>query len=119
MTSKKGNPPWTLDETLLALDLYLKRRPSIPGDTDDEVIALSKRLRMHAERMSWGGDERFRNPNGVSMKLGNLSRLDKTRSTVGLPHGAKREQEAWSVHDRDPGAWETIVAEISATFSRD
>lgn len=118
MTSKKGNPPWTLDETLLALDLYLRRRPSIPGDDDPDVIALSKLLRMHAERISWGGDQRFRNPNGVSMKLGNLSRLDKTRSAVGLPHGAKREQEAWSIHARNPGAWGTLVAEIAAKFSR-
>jgi hypothetical protein len=25
------NPPWTRDELLLALDLYLRRRPHLPG----------------------------------------------------------------------------------------
>ena len=39
------NPPWARDEIILALDLYLRRRPSIPGADDPEVIELSTALR--------------------------------------------------------------------------
>jgi hypothetical protein len=67
------NPPWTRDELLLALDLYLCRRPQLPGDHDPDVQQLSALLNslpIHTVRPDL---ERLRNPNGVSLKLANFA----------------------------------------------
>jgi predicted RNA-binding protein with PUA-like domain len=67
------NPPWSRDERLLALDLYLHRRPRLPGAEDREVRELSaflNSLPIHTVRPDL---ETFRNPNGVSLKLANFA----------------------------------------------
>jgi hypothetical protein len=89
------NPDWTREETILALDLYVRRRPRLPGETDREVIALSELLRQRATQQSIKGNAQFRNPNGVSMKVSNLARLEGN-GRVGLPHGAGWEERVWA-----------------------
>ena len=68
------NPTWAYDELIVTLDLYL--REGLLDDTDSRVIELSdvlNALPIHTVRPN---EERFRNPNGVAMKLGNLAALD-------------------------------------------
>ena len=57
------NPPWTEEELVLALDLYL--RSGLLDDADSAVVDLSRvlnSLTIHSERPD---PVRFRNPNGV------------------------------------------------------
>jgi hypothetical protein len=87
------NPPWSREELILALDLYLRHIPT--GPSDPEVLALSEllnRLPIHRDRPD---AQRFRNPNGVYMKLQNFRRLDPDYPGTGLTRGSKLEEEIW------------------------
>lgn len=94
--SAKRNPNWTREETILALELYARRRPQLPGETDPDILALSDLLRTYASQRGVVGTPTFRNPNGVSMKVANLSRLEKGDSRKGLAHGAGTEERVWA-----------------------
>ncbi|WP_303828897.1 hypothetical protein [Asticcacaulis taihuensis] len=89
------NPDWTREETILALDILARRRPTLPDQNDREVIALSDLLRLYATQRNVKGNANFRNPNGVSMKIANLSRLDND-GRKGLPNGSKSEARIWA-----------------------
>lgn len=70
------NPPWSRDELILALDLYMAHHPRLPPKDGPEVRELSEVLnRLHR---SPGGDHRpdLRNPNGCYLKLTNFRRFD-------------------------------------------
>ena len=69
------NPPWSRDELILALDLYVRFKGNPPGKSSPEIMGLSSLL----NRITGGpgGEaEDFRNPNGVYMKLMNFRRFD-------------------------------------------
>ena len=90
------NPPWQRDELLLALDLYFRFNPSHISKSHPEVIKLSKILNslpIHKERPD---KIKFRNPNGVYMKLCNFLRYDPNYSGVGLQRGGKLEEVIWN-----------------------
>src|SRR4051794_20218017 len=92
MPQARRNPTWTTDELILAMDLYL--RHGLLDDIDPEVIELSNVLNalpLSAER----ADGRFRNPNGVAMKLGNFARLDPGYPGAGLSRGGRGEEVVW------------------------
>jgi 5-methylcytosine-specific restriction enzyme A len=86
-------PNWTKDETLLALELYLKS-DTPPGKNSQEVIDLSNLLRSmrpeHAQKAP-----KYRNPVGVYMKLMNLRAHDPSLNVKGLSHSAGNEQSVW------------------------
>jgi 5-methylcytosine-specific restriction protein A len=79
ITQGAGNPDWTRDETLLALDLLYRHGTPIYRGHDD-VIALSALLRSASIHPPAGRRPSFRNPDGVALKLQNLfSAIDPTR----------------------------------------
>jgi len=89
------NPPWSRDELILALDLYFRCDPVHITEAHPEVVALSKFLNGLAIHANRPDRERFRNPNGVYMKLCNFLRLDPSYPGVGLRAGSKLEEEVW------------------------
>lgn len=71
ITKGAGNPPWTWDETLLALDLlYAHTKPIDRSHTD--VGELSRLLRAAPFVEPELRKENFRNSDGVALKLQNL-----------------------------------------------
>lgn len=91
----KRNPPWNRDELMLALDLYFRHSPSQISQSHPEVIALSEVLNslpVHSDRAD---EDRFRNPNGVYMKLCNFLRFDDSYTGSGLSRGGKYGQVVW------------------------
>jgi hypothetical protein len=87
------NPPWSREELILALDVYL--RVGMAGSEHPEVLTLSRllnRLRLHADRPD---PERFRNPNGAAMKLANFAALDPTYPGVALSRGGRGDAAIW------------------------
>jgi 5-methylcytosine-specific restriction protein A len=106
------NPIWTHDETLLALDLYLRRRPQLPGEQDPEILELSRILRAWGQSRGIEASDSYRNPNGVSMKLGNLRRLDPSVDGAGLGNGSRIEEVVWSEFAENNQARKTAVAKI-------
>jgi|GEM_PF-2989170 len=96
---KVRNPLWTRDELILATEFYKRFAPSIPGKTDQRLIRLSDGIRSYAASLGLRGDETFRNPNGVYMKLMELRKYDPEYTGKGLGHGKPRpiEQEVWDI----------------------
>ena len=97
----KRNPPWSRDELILALELYLSR--GLLDDRAPEVIALSDSLRQLAA-VEQNDPEVFRNPNGVAMKLGNFAALDPSYNGKGLSAGGKGDKAIWNEYAHTPAA---------------
>ena len=72
------NPKWHRDEIILALDLYFRLDPGQISARNPAIIELSKvlnKLPIHEERPD---SVKFRNPNGVGLKLSNFLAIDQT-----------------------------------------
>ena len=68
------DPDLTLDEHILALDLYFKAPTA--DQNHPKVQELSSLLNRYWRALRGGGGPALRNPDGVSMKLSNFQRLD-------------------------------------------
>ncbi len=90
------NPKWTRDELILALDLYFRNPPGKISSDHPEIVQLSallNQLPVHPQKEKF---QKFRNPNGVYMKLCNFLRFDPNYSGKGLQAGGKLEEEIWN-----------------------
>jgi len=87
----KRNPPWTYEELVLALELYLRRGLVSPDDS--ELLELSDALNQmgaaHAE-----DPPKYRNPNGVHLKLANYRAREHPGH--GMSHGNHLEETVWN-----------------------
>jgi 5-methylcytosine-specific restriction enzyme A len=116
VTSGQGNPKWTRDETILALDLYLRTRPSVPSDTHPEVIALSELLRALPIHPRRDRNETFRNPSGVAFKLQNLHSVATGK---GLANASQMDQEVWAEFGSNPNDLFTLAEAIRFAAKED
>ncbi len=106
-TQGHGNPDWTRDETILALDLFLSCGSTVLPPTDARVQALSALLRSLPLHQATGRQHSFRNPAGVGFKLQNLQQVATGR---GLPHVSEVDRQVWA----DLGTRPENVREIAA-----
>lgn len=70
------NPKWIRDEVILALDLYFQLESGQIHSKNPLIIELSEwlnELPLHSEK-----EERFRNANGVALKLTNVHARDNS-----------------------------------------
>ena len=95
------NPPWTRDELILALDLYF--RIGMGKRSHPDVIELSHVLNQLSRGTMHPDPARFRNPNGVQMKLANFAALDPAYPGVALQRGGHQDAQIWEEfhHDRE------------------
>lgn len=92
------NPRWSRDELIVALDLYMRHRESLPPRDGREVASASKLLITLGARLGLSSDN-FRNANSVYMKLGNFRSIDPlytNKGFRGLPRGGKGDAEVWA-----------------------
>lgn|SRR5690606_16515768 len=90
------NPKWQRDELILALDLYFDLEPGQIHARNPDVIALSdtlNQLPIHGNKREF---EKFRNPNGVSLKLSNFLALDDKYHGKGMSSTSKLDKEVFS-----------------------
>jgi 5-methylcytosine-specific restriction enzyme A len=95
------NPNWTRDELILALSLYMRAGRRQLEASHPEVAELSadlNKLPIHGESLR-GTD--FRNPQGVSMKLGNFLSIDPLYEGLGLQRGGRLDREVWDEFEND------------------
>ncbi|GGH18138.1 HNH endonuclease [Sphingobacterium alkalisoli] len=93
---KKRNPKWQRDELILALDLYFQLEPGQIHARNPLVIELSdtlNKLPIHGDKEEY---EKFRNPNGVGLKLSNFLALDDTYKGKGMVATSKLDKEVFS-----------------------
>ena len=96
------NPPWAEEELILALDLYL--RSGLLDDADLTVVDLShvlNALTVHSVRPD---PVRFRNPNGVALKLANFAAIDPNYDGLGMTRMGKRDAAVWDRYASDEDA---------------
>lgn len=108
------NPKWSRDELILPLDLYFRVNPIHPSDENPEIIALSETLNSLPLHPQSQHGEKFRNPNGVYMKLCNFLRFDPGCSGTGLLRGGKLEKEIWEEFSGDRVRLASIASAIRA-----
>lgn len=93
------NPSWNRDELILALELYLRNPTSVAGKTSSEVRQLSALLNKMSRLSGQTGDDRYRNENGVYMKMMNFRSLDPrftSQGKVGMQSGGALEKIIWT-----------------------
>src|SRR5687767_6389498 len=106
------NPKWHRDEIILALDLYfLKDRGSIDR-SNPKVIELSEILNRLPLFPNRPDVEKFRNPNGVALKLANFLSFDPNYEGKGMESGSKLDAEVFSEFFRDKSRLHNIANEI-------
>lgn len=109
------NLTWSKPELTLALDLYLRHRSSLLGPKSTEVQELSQLLAEMGRQSGRPMGAKYRNANGVSMKLINFRRWDPAHTTagkIGLPKGNRLEEEVWREFSNDKVALQIAVAAI-------
>lgn len=110
------NPNWTRDEVILALDLYLREGRQQLDATNPKVVELSRllnRLPIHAPELR---AKEFRNPAGVSMKLGNFLAVDPAYDGTGLSRGSRLEREIWDEFAGDRYRIHSLAEAIRANY---
>ncbi|MCB0213737.1 MAG: HNH endonuclease [Anaerolineae bacterium] len=110
------NPNWTRDELILALDLYISEGGRQLESDHPKVIELSQllnKLPIHDIKLR---EAKFRNPNGVSMKLGNFLSIDPAYIGAGLTRGSKLEQEVWDEFASEPYRLKQIASAIRLNY---
>lgn len=115
--SNQSNPAWSRDELVLALNLYLRHRNSLPAKNHPEVQALSQSLNLIGNATVVSRNQSFRNANGVYMKLNNFRRWDPSYTDTGrkgLAKGNKDEELVWREFANDPKRLAEVVAAINA-----
>jgi hypothetical protein len=113
------NRKWSRDELILALDLYLRHRPGSISEAHVEVRRLSVTLNRLARSDDHRDSERFRNANGVYMKLANFLRLDPEYRGKGLKGGNRIEKDVWAEFATDRQRLADAVARIVDGLSDD
>lgn len=90
-----SNPKWTRDEMILALDLYFRIRDESISAIHPQVIELSEvmnQLDVHSREYR---ESKFRNPNGIVLRLANYKNVDPNYEGEGMSNGGKMIQEVW------------------------
>lgn len=111
VTHGHGNPPWTRDEVVLALDLYFDCDGKIPGQSDPRVKELSDLLRAFPHHSAAASKATFRNPDGVSFKLQNLRQVATGK---GLGNVSRTDREVWDELGHDPKRTKHLASLIRA-----
>ena len=90
------NPKWHRDEIILTLELYYDLESGRMNSGSKEVVELSEllnKLPIHTIRPD---AQKFRNPNGVALKLGNFKSFDPDYKGTGLKGGSKLDEEVFN-----------------------
>jgi 5-methylcytosine-specific restriction protein A len=99
VTDGHGNPPWSREETILALGLYFAVDGDVPSVADHRVQALSQLLRTLPGHAQAGRRATFRNPDGVVFKLQNLRQVATGR---GLANVSRMDRAIWTELGQSP-----------------
>jgi 5-methylcytosine-specific restriction protein A len=108
----KRNPKWHRDEILLALHLYFSPDRGSIDKKNPKIIALSKLLESLPLVMNRPDEEKFRNANGVTMKLSNFLPFDENYTGKGMTRGSKLDKELFKKFVNKKEELNNIVKEI-------
>ena len=104
------NPPWSREETLLALDLYFQLNSNIPtSKSGPKILELSELLRQNPLQRAFAIRPSFRNASSVAYKLQNINYAATGR---GMPNNSRRDRALWAEYGERPA----VVRELAASI---
>ena len=106
------NPKWHRDEIILALDLYFDTDRGSIDDKNKRIVELSRTLNNLPLFPDRPDKERFRNPNGVTLKLANFLPFDPSYKGRGMTSGSKLDREIFQEFYNDRERLKSIATEI-------
>ncbi|HEX8229672.1 MAG TPA: restriction endonuclease [Chloroflexia bacterium] len=83
-------------------------------DKHPHVIELSRKLNLLSGSVQHPDVERFRNPNGVAMKLANFASIDPNHAGKALDNVARGDKEVWEEFANNREGLAREVASIQA-----
>jgi 5-methylcytosine-specific restriction enzyme A len=113
------NPPWSRDELILALNLYVRSAGRSLSKDSPEVVALSDSLNALHKAIGTRGSQSLRNPVGVAMELAHFHQFDpvrKGKGQTGLKRGNRLAKEVWDEFHTDFERLQTIATAILASI---
>jgi 5-methylcytosine-specific restriction enzyme A len=113
------NPKWSRDELILVLHLYLQNPKSPPSKDSKEVFEMSETLRKLNAILGGDTNAKYRNPNGVYMKMMNFRRFDDSVDGTGLTRGGKDDRIVWELYSQKPEELSGIVKNIKEIIDSD
>lgn len=112
-TQGHGNPNWTRDETILALNLYFKLEGVVPSPKSDEIRELSNILRSMPYHIQAAKKPLFRNADGVGFKLMNLRQVATGR---GLGNVSNMDRQIWVEFGNRPDEVHKLAIAITSAI---
>ena len=95
---------WRVEETILALDLYLRCRQQRRYPNPEE-------LQKHRDLL-WRLGMPFRNANTINMKMADLTGLDQNNPDSGINTASRQDRWIWRDFAGDPEKLQQEVARI-------
>lgn len=111
------SPSWHRDEIILALDLYQTLDSKDMTKSNPMVIELSEllnKLPIHEKNIQ---GERFRNTNGVQLKLSNFKAIDPNFDGKGMSGYSKKDKEVFFEFAGKDEDLHTIASQIKLAIS--
>jgi len=106
------NPKWHRDEIILALDLYFSQDRGPIDVRNAKIISLSQTLNALPLYTYRPDQEKFRNPNGVALKLSNFLAVDPNYQGKGMTGGSKLDEKIFHEFSSKKEVLREIAAEI-------
>lgn len=113
------NPKWHRDELILALDLYFKVEPGQIHARNPAIIELSGILNKLPFFDNKPDAERFRNANGVGLKLSNFLAIDPSYHGKGMQAYSKLDKEVFDEFYKNRALLSRLAANIIATLANE
>jgi 5-methylcytosine-specific restriction protein A len=107
------NPKWHRDEIILALNLYFTLAPGQIHAKNPEIIELSKLLNRLPVIHERPDAKRFRNPNGVGLKLSNFLAIDPGYQGKGMASYSKSDAKIFSEFQHNQPLLRDIASQIT------
>lgn len=110
-------PKWHRDEIILALDLYYSIEPKEMDHKNPKIIELSEilnNLPIHKDRKD---NQKFRNANGVGLKLSNFKAIDPDFEGKGMDRYSKLDREVFFEFKGRNDDLKSIANQIKETVS--
>lgn len=106
------NPKWHRDEIILALDLYSRTEAGQIHSSNPDIQELSvllNRLPIHEVRPD---EVKFRNPNGISLKLSNFLAIDDSYHGKGMERYSQLDEKVFKEFESDTDRLHRIAERI-------
>lgn len=107
------NPKWDRDEIILALNLYFDKERGPIVAKNPKIIALSQVLNKLPIFTNRPNEEKFRNPNGVTLKLSNFLAIDPEYLGKGMGSYSKLDEKIFYEFKDDIEGLKAIASNIT------